>query len=273
MSDEQKLSVDELLDRANERAIKGENTEAIALLSQALAQDPSNEEATRAMRRLMTAAESESASAESQPETEASAPAADNPQLQDLLRQNQMLMEQLQDSQEELEAEEEYEPEYEPEPEYALPPKPKGPPPLTLASRRRRAAAVFIDGIVLIPVTLLLQGFVTGDLAVQMEYARTMQELTNLSMQATIRQVLVGAVESTIYLTFFFTLWNGQSLGKKALGIRAVRDDGEDFTVGIAFARALIYNFPLSALWAFIDSEKRGLHDLAVKTHVVEEFN
>ena len=78
---------------------------------------------------------------------------------------------------------------------------------------------------------------------------------------------------------------NGQTLGKQALGIRVVRDNGEAMGFGwaalreivvkgflVAFAGAIIPFLPwlLDNLWPLWDSENRAVHDMIVSTHVVQ---
>jgi uncharacterized RDD family membrane protein YckC len=77
---------------------------------------------------------------------------------------------------------------------------------------------------------------------------------------------------------------NGQTLGKQAVGIRVVRDNGEPFSLGSAFMRefvvktllfrfagAFLFSIPtlLDWLWPLWDGENRALHDMIVSTHVV----
>jgi uncharacterized RDD family membrane protein YckC len=78
---------------------------------------------------------------------------------------------------------------------------------------------------------------------------------------------------------------NGQTLGKQILGIRVVRDDGQTVTFGFALLREFVVEFLLfqvlgsllfgipwliNVLWPLWDSENRALHDMIVKSHVVE---
>lgn len=78
---------------------------------------------------------------------------------------------------------------------------------------------------------------------------------------------------------------NGQTWGKQALGIRVVRDTGEDVDLGYGFLREvvvkyLLFNFVggffasiptlLDYLWPLWDAENRALHDMVVKSHVVK---
>jgi uncharacterized RDD family membrane protein YckC len=77
---------------------------------------------------------------------------------------------------------------------------------------------------------------------------------------------------------------NGQTWGKRALGIRVVRDNGQAVSFGLAALReiavkgllvslvsAIIPLIPwlLDSLWPLWDDENRALHDMVVSTHVV----
>jgi uncharacterized RDD family membrane protein YckC len=78
---------------------------------------------------------------------------------------------------------------------------------------------------------------------------------------------------------------NGQTLGKQILGIRVVRDDGQPVGFGFALLRefvikyllfavggSILFGIPwlLDVLWPLWDSQNRALHDMIVKSHVVE---
>ena len=73
---------------------------------------------------------------------------------------------------------------------------------------------------------------------------------------------------------------NGQTLGKQALDIRVVQDDGKPVTAGTAFVRDVLLKFVggnlvfgigwlIDSLWPLGERENRALHDLMVHTHVV----
>ena len=74
---------------------------------------------------------------------------------------------------------------------------------------------------------------------------------------------------------------NGQTWGKQALGIRVVRDTGEQVDLGFAFLREVVVKYLLFGfvggfffsiptivdyLWPLWDDENRCLHDMVVKT-------
>jgi uncharacterized RDD family membrane protein YckC len=74
---------------------------------------------------------------------------------------------------------------------------------------------------------------------------------------------------------------NGQTLGKQAVNIRVVRDDGKPVTAKTVAAREVGLKFVagyatfgvgwiVDSLWPLGESQNRALHDLAVKTHVVD---
>ena len=77
---------------------------------------------------------------------------------------------------------------------------------------------------------------------------------------------------------------NGQTWGKQALGIRVIRDSGEEMTFGpaalreivikgfaVGIASSIIPFIPwfLDFFWPLWDDENRALHDIVCSTHVV----
>ena len=77
---------------------------------------------------------------------------------------------------------------------------------------------------------------------------------------------------------------NGQTLGKQIVGIRVVRDSGEQVDLWFAFMREFVvkgllfgfvgsffFSIPtlLDYLWPLWDDENRCLHDMVVSTHVL----
>ena len=78
-----------------------------------------------------------------------------------------------------------------------------------------------------------------------------------------------------IYEALLIALWNGQTIGKLAMGIRVVTADGTPVPVGMAFARAgmkLVSGAALGLgyLWMLWDAEKQTWHDKVAKTYVVK---
>jgi len=68
----------------------------------------------------------------------------------------------------------------------------------------------------------------------------------------------------------------GQSFGKRFIGLRVVRADGQPMDYQTATIRLLVYLFSmlfagLGFLWMLWDKDQRGLHDKIAKTLVVRE--
>jgi len=74
---------------------------------------------------------------------------------------------------------------------------------------------------------------------------------------------------------------NGQTLGKQASGLRVVRDDGRPVTLKTVATREVLLKgivwyatfgvcWIIVQLWPLGEREKRSLHDLAVRTHVID---
>ena len=81
---------------------------------------------------------------------------------------------------------------------------------------------------------------------------------------------------AALYMTVFLSWWNGQTIGKRLLGIRVVRLDGGPITWWIAFERAGGYAAGLATgLLGFAqvwwDANRQAIHDRIVGTVVVED--
>lgn len=82
------------------------------------------------------------------------------------------------------------------------------------------------------------------------------------------------------YFLYFEIVWNGQTPGKKAVGIRVVMADGRPVTAGAVVVRnllRLVDSFPIPPFYfigvisAFINTDSRRLGDLAAGTLVVKQ--
>ncbi len=81
---------------------------------------------------------------------------------------------------------------------------------------------------------------------------------------------------ASLYLTVMLSWWKGQTLGKRLLGIRVLRLDGEPITWWVAFERAGGYaaGFATGLLGfaqIFWDANRQAIHDRIVGTVVVRE--
>lgn len=97
--------------------------------------------------------------------------------------------------------------------------------------------------------------------------------------------ILAGVVGSIAYAPVMVARSgnaNGLTLGKRAVGVRAVRDDGRpigfwlgmlrEFVVPIVFGILLTGGlfWLVDALWPLVDSRDRAVHDIVSGTHVVK---
>lgn len=80
------------------------------------------------------------------------------------------------------------------------------------------------------------------------------------------------------YYVFFEMLWNGQSPGKRWVGLRVIRTDGTPITLSEALIRNLVRivdflpaMYGIGIISMFIDKQSRRLGDLAAGTLVVQD--
>jgi uncharacterized RDD family membrane protein YckC len=151
-----------------------------------------------------------------------------------------------------------------------------------LASWGSRVGAWFIDLVVVIVifvVVLLVIAAIAGG-------------LSELSEGAAIVTAIVFGLTFVIALFFYAPLLmmrsgphNGQTLGKQAVGIRVVRDNGQPMGFGWSALREVVLKGLVPALlngffigwlvqlvdylWPLWDDQNRALHDMVVSTHVV----
>ncbi len=81
---------------------------------------------------------------------------------------------------------------------------------------------------------------------------------------------------AALYMTVFLSWWKGQTVGKRFMGIRVVRLDGEPITWWVAFERAGGYAAGVATgLLGFAqvwwDANRQAIHDRIVGTVVVRE--
>ena len=84
----------------------------------------------------------------------------------------------------------------------------------------------------------------------------------------------IGFGWAALYFTAFLALWNGQTPGKRALGIRVIRLDGRRIGWWIAFERfggyaASIWTGLLGFLQILWDRNRQGFHDKLAETVVI----
>jgi uncharacterized RDD family membrane protein YckC len=160
------------------------------------------------------------------------------------------------------------------------PPSP-GPGPYRLAEWGSRVAASVIDGLIIVAIF-----FVIGiPLAAAFPFlSDSTGGLIGLVLGA-LFGLFVFFVAMTLYAPILLVRWDGQTVGKRVVGIRVIQISGEKFDFVQAFVReglvkglliALIAIFtffllPLvNYLWPLWDDENRCLHDFLCSTRVVE---
>jgi uncharacterized RDD family membrane protein YckC len=120
------------------------------------------------------------------------------------------------------------------------------------ASLGTRFIALIIDGIVLAIIYWLLA------------------TLTGRVELGSIASFVVGV----IYQWYFLTTQNGQTPGKKIMGIRVVKVNGAPLTAADVIIRYIGYYINtaiilLGWIWAIFDADKQGWHDKLAGTYVV----
>lgn len=120
-----------------------------------------------------------------------------------------------------------------------------------------------------------------------MKYATFGQRL----LAALIDSILIGFITSTFfgygrygghglvgaaYAILLWVNWNGQTLGKKVMKIKVIREDGKKLDYKTAVIRYLGYflsSIPLllGFLWVIWDEKKQAWHDKIAGTYVVKE--
>jgi uncharacterized RDD family membrane protein YckC len=89
---------------------------------------------------------------------------------------------------------------------------------------------------------------------------------------------LIAAIFYWGYYIFFEMLWNGQSPGKRWVGLRVIRADGTPITLSESLIRNLVRiidflpaAYGVGVVTMFIDKQSRRLGDLAAGTLVVQD--
>lgn len=90
------------------------------------------------------------------------------------------------------------------------------------------------------------------------------------------RMGVMSSFIGALYAVLLWVNWNGQTLGKKLMKIKVVREDGQKLDYATAVVRYLGYILSalalcLGYLWVLWDEKKQGWHDKIAKTLVVKE--
>ena len=152
----------------------------------------------------------------------------------------------------------------------------------TLAGWWSRVGAALIDGIIIsIGAVLILVIF--GSVFSVGFFASDEAGIVSFIVGMFFAAISI-AIVALIYAPVLMARTNGQTLGRMAVGIRVVRNQGEPMTFGFAHAargrgqgapvrRREPFTFGLASLadvlWPLFDDENRALHDFIVDTRVV----
>lgn len=157
-----------------------------------------------------------------------------------------------------------------------------GAPVFELSGWWRRVGALLIDTLILaIPIVILVGIFAVALAGSSPDSSDDLGIGGGLFLGI----VVVGILLPALYYCWIMPRTNGQTVGKKALEIRVVREDGQAITAGFAFNRQILvisllfnllgsiflFNLPLliDYLWPLWDSKNQALHDKIVKSRVV----
>lgn len=153
-------------------------------------------------------------------------------------------------------------------------------PVVVVAGFFRRAAAGFVDGAIVLPISSLvafLAGRLSG-LALPPARQRGIDYWLDLMLAgdpALWGAITLGAVIAALYLLLFQAL-AGRTLGMRLLGLRVIDLYGDPPRFWRAATRTLGYfacvaTLSLGFLWIGFDREKRGLHDWLAGTLVIRD--
>ena len=129
-----------------------------------------------------------------------------------------------------------------------------------------RLAADLIDIVLVLVLGVVLLALVAG---VRALFSHGFDFLT-------IPQPGRGSAAGALLLVYLWFGWglNGRTVGKMAMGLRAVRaSDGGDLSPSRAFMRALLYVlFPIGFLWVAVSRRNASVQDLLLRTAVVHDW-
>ena len=141
--------------------------------------------------------------------------------------------------------------------------------PGNLATPVERLIAAVIDGAILFggAIVLMIINKILG-------YIPVIGMIIGLVLSLAYLAVVIGYF---IYLPAVANPYTGkgQTIGKKMRGIKIIKTDGSDLTVGDAVIRYIGYLvscfvFGLGLIWILIDANKQGWHDKIAKTYVIK---
>jgi uncharacterized RDD family membrane protein YckC len=151
-----------------------------------------------------------------------------------------------------------------------------------LAGLGSRFVAALVDGLLM--GLLLALFFVAGAVGLAFLGA-TVAELADEPLESStmLALIAVAAVIATFvvlwgYHVFFEMVWHGQTPGKRAMGLRVIKEGGYPVDLAASVIRNLVravdylpWSYALGAIVVFVDGRSRRLGDMAAGTLVVKE--
>jgi uncharacterized RDD family membrane protein YckC len=140
-----------------------------------------------------------------------------------------------------------------------------------------RFLAYWVDYLILFPLDLMIQ-LMMGNSPFAIFQAQSLTDIEKI--QSSSNSLLGMAIALPLVLAYFLIFWvnyDGATPGKKLLGIKIVKDNGEKLTYPAAFIRwigymisaATMFLFCIGYLWIIWDKKKQALHDKIAGTVVV----
>ena len=142
----------------------------------------------------------------------------------------------------------------------------------TLAGIGNRTIALLVDYLVW---GAILFAVLVVRAILQFQLQRYLGNIENEELWLQALTILIVFGVYTGYFTFFETLWQGQTPGKRYAKIRVIRDDGQPVGVSQALLRSLLRPFDdsffLGALMIILSKREKRLGDWAAGTLVIQE--
>ena len=131
-----------------------------------------------------------------------------------------------------------------------------------IMSRLTADAIDLVAVVALALLALLIISAIRGLFSTSFEFVTMPQPWRNI----------LAAVLLVVYLGYGWGL-EGRTLGKTAMGLRVVGDDGSDLTPTRGMARAFLYFLVLPGiLWAIVSRRNASLQDLVLRTSVIYDW-
>ncbi|GAA3200238.1 RDD family protein [Actinocorallia longicatena] len=153
-----------------------------------------------------------------------------------------------------------------------------------IAAKWKRLVGIIIDGIIFGCITFCISmpfGANTNDIVVTNADGTETYHWDKIYTGGQLFANLIGAVLVFLYFWLLTTRWNGQTLGKKVMKTRVVREDtGGPIDSRAGAIRSGVYvalgwicgcGGLVDAIWIFTNPKNQTLHDKAAGTVVVDE--